>query len=222
MLTLNCHLYLSVTAHIRPSSAQRRHYGAVGTRELLRPYLLWIPSVIRFRFNGRRSLLQSALRRFILHPLDSCNFEHSRGNYVTVLILMRIATRMRDCQCFPSSRHKEINKNTLREALPFLFWTLRDVMTPYALRYVPKARWRRPEKTTHLSDFRVYFVEVSVSSDINGGCDAFHYNSVVKPVAYWVNGVFLHRALGLLQHMPSAMLEQDEKKRVCWHVTWII
>lgn len=47
-------------------------------REVLRPYLLWIPSVIRFRFNGRRSLLQSALRRFILHPLDSYNFKHSR------------------------------------------------------------------------------------------------------------------------------------------------
>lgn len=123
MVTLNCHLYLTVTALKRPSSVQRRHYGAVGARELLRPYLLWIPSVIRFRFNGRRSLLQSALRRFILHPLDSCNFEHSRRNYVTVLILMRIATRMRDCQCFPSTRHKEINKNSLREALPFLFVT---------------------------------------------------------------------------------------------------
>lgn len=32
-------------------------------------YLLYIPSVIRFRFIGRRSLLQSALRRFILLPL---------------------------------------------------------------------------------------------------------------------------------------------------------
>lgn len=32
-------------------------------------YLLYIPSVIRFRFNGRRSLLQSALRRFILPQL---------------------------------------------------------------------------------------------------------------------------------------------------------
>ncbi len=33
-------LHLTVTALKRPSSVQRRHYGAVGAREFLRPYLL--------------------------------------------------------------------------------------------------------------------------------------------------------------------------------------
>ncbi|XP_043072875.1 serum response factor-binding protein 1-like [Puntigrus tetrazona] len=72
---------------------------------------------------------------------------------------MRIATRMRDCQFLPCTRHKEINKNSLREALPFLFWTPGDATTSYALRYVPEARWRHPEQTTLLSDFRLYFVK---------------------------------------------------------------
>ncbi len=93
------------------------------------------------------------------------------GSYLTVLILMRIATRMRDSQCFPSTRHKEINKNSLSEALPFLFLTPCDVTTLNALRYVPMARWRRPMQTTLLSDFHVYFVKVSVHIDITCGCD---------------------------------------------------
>lgn len=83
-------------------------------------------------------------------PLHSPAFrflspETLEGLYASVLILTRIATRMRGCQCFAASRNKEINKNTLREALPFLFWTSRDVRASCVPRHVRRARWRRPE-----------------------------------------------------------------------------
>jgi len=129
---LNCDLYLTVTAHIQPSTVQRRHYGAVEWPwgSLSVPAVNTLGDSVPFQ----RATEFAAVRIAPLHspPFRFLSLQTLEGNYGTVLILMRIATPMRGCQCFPSFSHKEINKNTQREALPYLFWKPRDVTTSCA------------------------------------------------------------------------------------------
>lgn len=100
---------------------------------------------------------------------------------------MRIATPMRGCQCFPSFRHKEINKNTLREALPFLFWKPRDVTTLCAT-FASQDGGVLSSQLFCL--IFIIILEVSVNIDINCGCESLHNNTQVKLVEYYVKLAF--------------------------------
>lgn len=127
---------------------------------------------------------------------------------------MRIATPMRGCQCFPSFRHKEINKNTLREALPFLFWKPRDVTTLCA---TFASQDGGVLSSQHFCLIFIIILEVSVNIDINCGCESLHNNTQVKLVEYYVKLVYISnvRVHSITPTHASAMLET----RICWDMS---
>ena len=101
--------------------AERRHcYTITSLQPPFFLYLLYIPSVIRFRFNGRRSLLQSALRRFILPLLIHFWYRRGNGNrkchsLILTITLLQLSTIV----VVLCTWNKEINKNSPPKALPF-------------------------------------------------------------------------------------------------------